>query len=338
MKDVARGRNYVSEQFDAAIRRAWHGPRCRGVLDLITPTIRKGVLKMKRLKLAPIALCLGALFFSISGPARASGGTGGGGSTCDTTPVLPTTSPAPDIFMRESFGMSQAYRPTGGKGCNKPVFASSPLSGFWMEYPGSKNEVWLAAPESGRTWRFCAQSADPFELPSPLQSVTATGDLMNGCVISDWRDPSLPFDQAPTALIPLVRTAGAFQVSIDGWPAPIAGTYVAIGLTDSTLTINNLETSAGVWLLLKEVTLDNTLTAYELRLNGMTGPLLASGQFISQTFNQMAVRYDPATGMAGASLNGMELGSYPAGLSGTPKFVGFEGVGILDNFVVRALP
>jgi hypothetical protein len=87
---------------------------------------------------------------------------------------------------------------------------------------------------------------------------------------------------------------------------------------------------------LEERALDNTLTAYELRLNGMTGPLLASGEFISETLNTMAVRYDPATGMVGASVSGMELGSYPANLAATPKFVGFEGVGILDNVVVRA--
>jgi hypothetical protein len=36
----------------------------------------------------------------------------------------------------------------------------------------------------------------------------------------------------------------------------------------------------------------------------MTGPLLASGEFISETFNTMAVRYDPATGMVGASVSG----------------------------------
>jgi len=293
---------------------------------------------MKLFQLAPIALCLGALSLPIAQPAFASGGTGGGGGTvCDTTPVLPTTSAAPDIFMRESFGMGPQYRPTGGKGCNKPVFAHTPLSGFWMEYPGSKNTVWLAAPETGQTWRFCAQTPDPYELPSPLQPVFGT-DVMNGCVISDWFDPAQIAGEMPTAIIPLQRTAGAFQASVDGWPAPVAGTYVALGLTDSTLTQDNLATSAGVWLLLREVTLDNTLTAYELRLNGMTGPLLASGEFISQTYNRIAVRYDPATGMAGASLNEVDLGSFPAGLAATPKFVGFEGVGILDNFVVRSLP
>jgi len=49
--------------------------------------------------------------------------------------------------------------------------------------------------------------------------------------------------------------------------------------------------------------------------------------FFSRTFNQIAVRYDPATGMAGASINGTDLGSFPAGLAATPKFVGIEGVG-----------
>ena len=298
---------------------------------------------MKLFQIAPIALALGALSLPVAQPAFASGGTGGGGggTTCDTTPYLPTTAPAPGIIMRESFGMNYPanVRPTGGKGCNKPVFASSPLGGFWMEYPGNKNQVWLGAPETGRAWRFCGQTPDPNELPSPLQAVLADGTLMDGCVISDWFDPSVPFDPAPTALIPMVKTAGAFEASIDGWPAPIAGTYVAIGLTDSTLTQNNLETSAGVWLLLKQgPALDNGNMIYELRLNGMTGPLLATGDFFSVTYNQFTVRYDPATGMIGGSLNGVDLGSYPSGLAAAPKFVGFEGVGVLDNFFVRNLP
>ena len=77
---------------------------------------------------------------------------------------------------------------------------------------------------------------------------------------------------------------------------------------------------------------------YEFRLNGMTGPVVASGQVTNVTFNQMAVRYDPVTRTAGASLNGVDLGSVPLVLANPPKFVGFEGVGILDNFFVRTLP
>jgi hypothetical protein len=295
------------------------------------------------LRLTPIALFLSTLSLAVSGSLYAAGGTGGGGggggggTACDTSSVLPTTAPEADIIMRESFGMGpNNSRPTGGKGCNKPDFVHTPLTGFWVEYPGSKNATWLTAPETGQTWRFCAQSQDPNELPSPLQIVTATGDLMNGCVASDWFDPAQIAGEFPTAIIPFTAPAGAYEASIDGWPAPLAGMYVAIGFTNSTLTVNNLQSTAGVWLLVKQgPALDNLNLVYEFRADGMTGPLLATGQFFSVNFNQIAVRYDPPTRMAGASINGMDLGSYPVTLPGTPKFIGFEGVGILDNFVVR---
>jgi hypothetical protein len=250
--------------------------------------------------------------------------------------------------MRDSFGLgpnaNAPVRPTGGKGCNKPDYIHTAITGFWVEYPGSKNATWLTAPESVRTWRFCVETPDPNELPSPLQPVLTNGDgtatdIMNGCIISDWTDPTLPFDQQPAALIPTPKTAGAFEASVDGWPAPIAGTYLAIGLTDSVLTVNNLQSAAAVWLLIKEdAALNNLNLIYELRLNGMTGPLLATGQFYSVTYNQVAVRYDPTTGAIGGSINGVDLGSYAAGLAAAPRFIGLEGVGVLDNFVVRQLP
>jgi hypothetical protein len=37
-----------------------------------------------------------------------------------------------------------------------------------------------------------------------------------------------------------------------------------------------------------------------------------------------------------ASLNGVPLGSFPMALP-SPRYLGFEGVGIMDNFVVRRL-
>src|SRR5690242_2361992 len=132
---------------------------------------------MKVFKLASIALCLGALG---AVPAYASGGSGGGGGggggtggggtggggTCDTTPVLPTTAQAPNVILRESFGFgSNNLRPQGGKGCNKFVSAHTHLSGFWVEYPGSKNTAWLAS-AAGQSWDFCAASIDPNEGPS----------------------------------------------------------------------------------------------------------------------------------------------------------------------------
>src|SRR5262249_55214177 len=158
-----------------------------------------------KLRLASVALCLGAVVLGANGSAFAAGGSGGGGggaTNCDTTPVLPTAAPAAGIIMRESFGAGpNVVRPTGGKGCNKPSHSHTALTGFWVEYPGSKNATWLTAPESVRTWRFCG-GGDPNELPTPLQPTIANGDntvlsILNGCAVSDWTDPQLPFDQAP---------------------------------------------------------------------------------------------------------------------------------------------
>jgi hypothetical protein len=44
-----------------------------------------------------------------------------------------------------------------------------------------------------------------------------------------------------------------------------------------------------------------------------------------------------AASFGGASLNGVDLGAYPIVMT-APKFVGFEGVGVLDNFVVKQPP
>ena len=83
--------------------------------------------------------------------------------------------------------------------------------------------------------------------------------------------------------------------------------------------------------------LNGTTMIYELRLDGMAGPVLATGEVPAMGFNQMAVRYDPVAQMVGASFNGIDLGWYPLATT-APKFVGFEGVGILDNFLVRKGP
>jgi hypothetical protein len=277
------------------------------------------------IRLATLAACLAALgTMGTMVSAYARGGTSGGG-TCDTTQVLPTTAPAPGVILRESFGAADLLRPAGGKGCLRDVFAHTPIGGFWVEYPGSKNTAWLA-PSEGQTWRFCASSEDPYEMPSPLQ-VT----WRNGCVASEWFDPVVDH---PAALLPFTAPATVYQVSIDGWPAPFNEHYVGIGFTDSGLLYSNLESSARAWLRVKTgPALNNTTVIYEFRLDGMNGPVLASGEVPSITFNQMAVRYDPVANMVGASLNGVNLGWYSLVMS-APKFVGFEGVGILDNFIV----
>src|SRR5438270_532243 len=73
------------------------------------------------------------------GASSLSGGSGGGGVTVTDPSILPTTPPAPDVLVRESFGMANQQRPAGGKGALRDVFAHTTLGGFWLEYPGSKN-------------------------------------------------------------------------------------------------------------------------------------------------------------------------------------------------------
>jgi hypothetical protein len=40
---------------------------------------------------------------------------------------------------------------------------------------------------------------------------------------------------------------------------------------------------------------------------------------------------------ASASLNGFELGTWATGAVRAPKYIGIEGVGVVDNLVVRKL-
>ncbi|HST50619.1 MAG TPA: hypothetical protein VLJ61_01310 [Pyrinomonadaceae bacterium] len=262
------------------------------------------------------------------------GGGGGGGVKPAPTPipvVLPSTPPAPDVIMRESFGMGDdLLRPTGGKGELKATFTHTSISGFWVEYPGSKDAAWLAPPETGQTWRICASSPDPYEMFSPLQ--VANG---NGCLASEWFD-AVP--ENPTALMPFKAPASAYEISINGYPAPIEGKYIALGLTNSSLLSSNLETSASVWLVLRPGPAhNNTTVIYELRASGTDGPVLASGETYFDPFNRLVLRYDPLAKLVSASVNEIELGSFSQSIP-TPKFIGIEGVGIVDNLVVRKLP
>jgi hypothetical protein len=102
---------------------------------------------------------------------------------------------------------------------------------------------------------------------------------------------------------------------------------------------SNLKTSADVWLVLRfaDPAHDFGTLIYELRTNGMDGPVLASGQTFFDSFNRLVLRYDPRSQMVSASVNGVEIGVFSQSIA-TPKFIGIEGVGIVDNLVVRQLP
>ena len=281
-------------------------------------------MDIQRVGLVAAALVVGA--FSVT-PAMARGG---GGATCDVTPVLPTVAPAPDVLVRESFGPAEGLRPNGGKGCNKATYTHTDINGFWVEYPGTKNTAWIAPAETNQTWRLCVVSDNLYEGPSPLQATS------NGCMISDWIDPVAT---RPTALMPFTPPAGAYEVHLDLWPGlGDPAYYVGFGLTDSGVVDRNLETAGALWFELGQPQVPwGSYVTYNVRLDGRTGPVLATGVVAWTPWMPANLRYDPVTGTASASLNGVELGAWPVGGIRTPRYVGIEGVGVVDNLVVRKL-
>lgn len=259
--------------------------------------------------------------------------TGGGGTPVAGTNPLPTSAPAPDVLYRESFGPGpQGVRPKGGKGDLRSTFIGTTLGGFWVEWPGSKNTGWIT-PAGEATWKFTASVSgndpvgNPYEMASPLE----VGG-MRGVVWSDVTDGAT--GGHPAALLPVSLPATGWSVSMEGVPA--AGGHLALGLTDSGTTLNNLTTVGKVALLLR---LDATATqlVWELWLGGATRTLLASGRTDDQYHNQLQLTYSPPTQQLWARVNGATVGPFTANL-GAPRYAGFEGTGVADDFVIHRLP
>lgn len=293
-------------------------------------------MKNKGLWFAGAALVAAVLLPMLAMAAGGSSGGGGGGTACDLTPVLPGFAPFPDIIIRESFGPGpNDVRPAGGKGCNRADFVSTDIAGFWSEYPGTKNSAWIAPAETNQTWRFCAVSDNIYEMPSPLQGVD---NSENGCLVSDWFDPVAT---RPTALLPFTQPAGPYEIHLDLWPGlGDPAYYEGFGVTDSAVTDRNLESVGGLWFELGHP--DSALNpvvnvTYDVRVNGRMGPVVAAGVVPWTPWMPVNLRYDPVSGNASASLNGVELGSWFVGAIKTPKYIGIEGVGVADNLVVRKL-
>jgi hypothetical protein len=120
----------------------------------------------------------------------------------------------------------------------------------------------------------------------------------------------------PTALMPFTPPATAYEVWIDGQPNVNFDTgahhYIAVGLTNSAATANNFETVGQAWLSLACVDLCRGGKLFELRLNGRTGPLLASVTASSSNkLSQLLLRYDPVAKVLSASADGTSLGNFP---------------------------
>ena len=259
--------------------------------------------------------------------------TGGGGTPVSGTNPLPTTAPAPDILYRESFGPGPAgVRPKGGKGDLRSTFIGTTLGGFWVEWRGSKNTGWIT-PGGEATWKFTSGISgndpigNPWELPSPLE----VGG-MRGFVWSDVTDGVT--GGYPSALLPVTLPTTRWSVSMEGTPA--TGGQLVLGLTDSSVTLNNLTTVGKVALLLRTDATAST-TVWELWLGGATRTLLASGITDDLYYNQLQLTYNPQAQQLSASVNGVTVGPFTANL-GVPRYAGFEGTGVADNFVIRRLP
>jgi hypothetical protein len=270
------------------------------------------------------------------GSGSGGGGGGGGGTKIDGTNILPTAAPAPGILVRESFGPGpDMLRPTGGKGEAKPAYAGTTLGGFWAEYPGSKNAAWITPPETGQTWKLCAGgdntgTENPWELPSPLQTT------QSGCVASIWTDAITTF---PTALLPVTFAlpSDSYELSMEGYPAPIPEGYVAIGFTSSGVTSSNLTSSGALWLRVTDPTrsMYGIPLHYELRAGSLaSGQLLASGDAGYRGWMHMAIRVSPAAGTVTVTFADAESVTVPFTMP-APKYLAFEGIGILDNLVLR---
>jgi hypothetical protein len=204
------------------------------------------------------------------------------------------------------------------------IAVHSDLAGYWLEYPGSKNTQWLT-PTSGQTWKIGACSDDPYEMPSPLQQP------FSGCVASQWSDPVTSY---PTALMPFAAPTTDYELSMDGYPAPTADGYVAIGFTNSSAMTSNLTTAGSLWLRVRNLDRNLGPLNYELRTGGLTGTVIASGAMGFVGWNRMAIRVSPANSTVTLTIAGNVIGTYNTTLP-TPRYVAFEGVGVLDNFVVR---
>jgi hypothetical protein len=273
----------------------------------------------------------------------AAGEAGGAALQGNLPATLPTTPPVPGVLVYESFGNGPSAaaqsRPTGTKGL-PGVVSGSALDSFWAEYPGSKHAAWItpATGTGGPTWGFATgtlSTPDSYSIYTALDPEAG----VSGFALSPW----LPAFGArrPTALLPFDAPATPYEVWIDGIslaPEP-AGSTLAVGLTRSAAASNNLETSGDAWLSLRKDQAGSFVPfSYELRLDGRSGPLLASGSLPAGSgFNQLRLRYDPVGRRLSASVNGVSLGDFPVALA-SPRYAGFEGYGAVNNFMVRSAP
>lgn len=235
------------------------------------------------------------------------------------------------MLLHESFGLCTGLRPANGDGRQISVYDHPNIDQFWIEYPGSGSKAWMS-PGGTQTWAFArvAGDLDPYELPSPLQS-----DLTRqGVAYSEFFDAILEW---PTALVRFTPPAAAYEVSAEGSPGVKAGAYLSIGLSGSPVLLSNFKTVGQASLTLRYQDPSQgpgSALVYELRVGTS---VVHTGLTSDVTWNRLSMRIDPATGLLSASVNGVSTGA-PVSAAVAPTYAGFEGVGVLDNFVIRRAP
>lgn len=266
----------------------------------------------------------------LAGGAAAKGGNPPPGGTNP----LPDHPPAPDILMRESFGPGPDFvRPKGGKGDLRSSGLYETLGGFWIEWPGSKNNAWKT-PNGDQSWKFAGAGGNPYELPSPLQPDEST----MGVAYANNFDVPPGTEIYPTALVAIQPPVTPWAVSIEAVPIQDLdrpNSYVALGLTrDGKLLLSNFTTVGLATVILRpEPDSPTGQLRWDLRIGGASQ---AQGLTDDWTYNHLELRIDPSAGQLWAGINGSFVGPYAAP-TGPISFAGFEGKGMADNFVMRRL-
>jgi len=237
---------------------------------------------------------------------------------------MPTTAPAPGVIYRESFGADNQWRPAGGKGTPKYVAISQSIAGFWAEWPNNNNVAWIEG-DAVEAWQWAGCSTNANQMPSPIDL-----EPFNGCIFSSETHGMIA---PPSALLPFSAPTTPYEFSIDGYPRPVAGAYIAMGFTNSRVTSKALANSGSLWLKVDNAMNNPGPMHYELRLNGMTGPVLASGDEGYPGFNPMKLKVDPVAKTVTLTINNVVIGTYSANIA-PPSYLAIEGYGMFDNLVV----
>ena len=236
------------------------------------------------------------------------------------------------LIFRESFGFGRRQRSAPKKrgGEDDPRSSSQPGSAPWAEFPKSEKSVtWMSIDASGVPgWNFAAAT------PNPCMRIRARCNRMARTVAMCFND--VGEFRAVNLMAPISSPRSKFSLSAELMPRPILGHSTSLGLTNSNVLEDNFEGSAAVWVrILAQATGVQGTGEVEFRTRGMAGQSVAMQIPVEfNGFNPVEIVVDPVALTATATVNGIVIGTLPIP-SGTTKYVGFEGSGVLYNVILK---